>query len=190
MKTLIAPFLHLSTLWVQVTGTWCNLQCSHCLNTSGPKHPWLKSLESDAVKRVIKEAEQLGVKEIYFTGGEPFLHRDILELVAFSLGVAATTVLTNGTLIDESIAEALASLAAEARYSLEIRISVDEVDPERNDRIRGKGALAREMLREGLPAEFIETIRTGWWTTCMEILPARERARGKYGPLQANRRCA
>ncbi len=41
-------------------------------------------------------------------------------------------------------------------------------------------ALAHEMEAEGLPAEFVETIRTGWWTTCLEILPAKERARGKY----------
>ncbi len=40
--------------------------------------------------------------------------------------------------------------------------------------------LAREMEGEKLPVEFIETIRTGWWTTCLEILPAKERARGKY----------
>jgi len=42
------------------------------------------------------------------------------------------------------------------------------------------GALANEMRDERLPAEFIETIRTGWWTTCLEVLPQRERARGKY----------
>jgi len=41
-------------------------------------------------------------------------------------------------------------------------------------------ALAREMEAEGLPAEFIETIRSGWWTTCNEILPMKERRRGKY----------
>ena len=41
-------------------------------------------------------------------------------------------------------------------------------------------ALAREMTDEGLPPEFIETVRTGWWTTCLEILPAKERARGKF----------
>lgn len=40
--------------------------------------------------------------------------------------------------------------------------------------------LAREMEREKLPREFIETIRTGWWTTCLEILPAKERARGRF----------
>lgn len=41
-------------------------------------------------------------------------------------------------------------------------------------------ALAREMEAEGLPAEFAQTIRAGWWTTCLEILPAKERIRGKF----------
>ncbi len=41
-------------------------------------------------------------------------------------------------------------------------------------------ALAREMEAEKLPAEFIETIRTGWWTTCLEILPSKERRKGRY----------
>jgi predicted phosphodiesterase len=41
-------------------------------------------------------------------------------------------------------------------------------------------ALAREMEREGLPAEFVATIRTGWWTSCLESLPVKERARGRY----------
>lgn len=40
--------------------------------------------------------------------------------------------------------------------------------------------LAREIEREGLPPEFAETIRTGFWTTCLENLPSRERARGKF----------
>jgi hypothetical protein len=40
--------------------------------------------------------------------------------------------------------------------------------------------LAREMEEEGLPAEFRETLLTGWWTTCLEILPAKERAQGRY----------
>jgi predicted phosphodiesterase len=40
--------------------------------------------------------------------------------------------------------------------------------------------LAREMQAEALPAEFIETVLTGWWTTCLEILPAKERRRGRF----------
>jgi AdoMet-dependent heme synthase len=145
MRTPVAPFSHLSTLWVQVTGTWCNLQCVHCINASGPQSPWLKSLDTETVKRYIREAETLGVKEIYFTGGEPFLHEGILELLAFALQVAPTTILTNGTMIHGTMADALAALARQTPYSFEIRVSIDDVDPERNDRIRGKGAWAKAV---------------------------------------------
>ena len=41
-------------------------------------------------------------------------------------------------------------------------------------------SLAAQMRAEGLPEEFVETIVTGWWTTCLEILPAKERAAGRY----------
>jgi diadenosine tetraphosphatase ApaH/serine/threonine PP2A family protein phosphatase len=40
--------------------------------------------------------------------------------------------------------------------------------------------LAAEMRAERLPEEFVETILTGWWTTCLEVLPSRERRRGKF----------
>ena len=40
--------------------------------------------------------------------------------------------------------------------------------------------LAAEMRAEQLPEEFSETVRTGWWTTCLEVLPAKERKRGRY----------
>jgi len=40
--------------------------------------------------------------------------------------------------------------------------------------------LAREMRDERLPEEFVATILTGWWTTCLEVLPAKERERGQY----------
>jgi hypothetical protein len=41
-------------------------------------------------------------------------------------------------------------------------------------------SLAVEMRRERLPEEFVETVLTGWWTTCLEILPARERAASRF----------
>lgn len=41
-------------------------------------------------------------------------------------------------------------------------------------------ALADEMRVEELPEEFVETVLTGWWTTCLEILPARERASSRF----------
>jgi MoaA/NifB/PqqE/SkfB family radical SAM enzyme len=140
-----APFLRLSTLWIQITGTWCNLECAHCINASGPKHPWMRPMRAETVRAAIAEAERLGVRDIYFTGGEPFLHRDILALLKRSLEVAPTTVLTNGTLIDDATADALAAMAADSPYSLEIRVSVDDIDAARNDRIRGIGSWAKAV---------------------------------------------
>jgi organic radical activating enzyme len=140
-----APFVRLTALWIQLTGTWCNLECTHCLNASGPREPRLQPLDGETARRVIADAERLGVNEIYFTGGEPFLHKDILALLRLSLASAPTTVLTNGTVITETMADALAALARAAIYSLEIRVSLDDVDADLNDRIRGPGAWAKAV---------------------------------------------
>jgi sulfatase maturation enzyme AslB (radical SAM superfamily) len=152
------PFGGLETLWIQLTGTWCNLECAHCLNASGPRDPWLRPLAPSVVRSAIADAERLGVREIYFTGGEPFLHAEALPLIAESLAVAPTTVLTNGTLVDDEMADALTTLAQRARYSLEIRVSLDDVDEPVNDAVRGAGAwagaldaVARLVMRGLLP---------------------------------------
>jgi hypothetical protein len=141
----VAPFLRLSALWIQVTGTWCNLQCTHCINASGPTDPWLRPIAPEIARNAIRKADELGVKEIYFTGGEPFLHGEILALLADALAVAPTTVLTNGTLIDPAMADRLAGLARAAAYSLEIRVSLDDTDPGKNDRIRGAGSFDKAV---------------------------------------------
>jgi sulfatase maturation enzyme AslB (radical SAM superfamily) len=130
----------LHALWFQVTGLLCNLQCTHCLVDSSPGNDSLEFLDPGTVRRALAEAESLGVKEVYFTGGEPFLHRQLLTMLADALAVAPTTVLTNGTLVTERLAAGLAELAGRARYSLEIRVSLDHPDPARNDSVRGAGA--------------------------------------------------
>src|SRR5260370_7364088 len=94
----VAPFLRLSALWIQITGTWCNLECTHCINASGPSDPWLKPMAPEIARNAIREADELGVKEIYFTGGEPFLHGAILPLLAAALLVAPTPAPTTATL--------------------------------------------------------------------------------------------
>jgi MoaA/NifB/PqqE/SkfB family radical SAM enzyme len=135
----------LRALWFQITGTLCNLACRHCFNASGPRDPGLGSLDSAVVRRYIADAEALGVKEFYFTGGEPFLHPEILPLLEAALAVAPTTVLTNGTLIDGPLADRLAGIAADSSYSLEVRISIDAADEQANDAIRGTGSFAKAL---------------------------------------------
>jgi diadenosine tetraphosphatase ApaH/serine/threonine PP2A family protein phosphatase len=68
------------------------------------------------------------------------------------------------------------------------RVCYDLLEAEPHGRIRietrkvayDHARLAAEMRAEGLPEEFVETIVTGWWTTCLEILPARERQAGRH----------
>jgi MoaA/NifB/PqqE/SkfB family radical SAM enzyme len=152
------PLRRLSAVWIQVTGTWCNLQCTHCLNASGPVDPWMAPMAAADVERHVEDAARLGAREVYFTGGEPFLHPQILDLIAFALERMPTTVLTNGTLIGERLADRLADLASRARYSLEVRVSLDDPEREANDRVRGRGAFDRALRtiarlhRRGLPA--------------------------------------
>lgn len=138
-------FRELRALWFQLTGTLCNLACRHCFNASGPKEPWLGPLAAAVVRRHLAEAEALGVRELYFTGGEPFLHPEILPLLEDAMAVAPTTVLTNGTLIDEALADRLARVAAGSPYSLEIRISIDAPTAAANDAVRGHGAFAKAI---------------------------------------------
>jgi sulfatase maturation enzyme AslB (radical SAM superfamily) len=130
---------HLDNLWIQVSGTRCNLECRHCFNSSGPRETSFGLMTLDAVSQAIAAAAARAVREIYFTGGEPFLHPQLLEMVACALAVAPTTVLTNGLLISDRIADTLAALATEARYSLEVRVSLDGHTEEMNDAIRGRG---------------------------------------------------
>ena len=156
--TPTVPLTRLSAVWIQVTGTWCNLRCTHCLNASGPVDPWLAPMAADEVRWHVEEAARLGVREVYFTGGEPFLHPRILELLGHALERLPATVLTNGTLITERVADRLADLADRSRYSLEVRVSLDDPDREANDRVRGPGAFDRalraiaRLQRRGLPA--------------------------------------
>jgi hypothetical protein len=69
----------------------------------------------------------------------------MLTLLGDALEVAPTTVLTNGTLIDEGMADGLAALARRASYSLEVRVSLDDTDPETNDRVRGAGSFSKAV---------------------------------------------
>ena len=138
-----ANFHYLETLWFQVSGTLCNLRCNHCFISCSPENHNLEMLETEAVFRYLDEAQQLGVKEIYYTGGEPFLHQDFMKILKRTLRDFPVTVLTNGLLITSQRADQLREIAAASPYSLELRISLDDFDEERNDAARGKGTFRR-----------------------------------------------
>ena len=142
------PLEHLDTLWIQVAGTLCNLSCTHCFVSCGPgdlHHPLMERAE---VAARVAEGLALGVREIYFTGGEPFMHPDMVAILEDTLVHAPCTVLTNGTLFTSARLAALRGLASAGRYALEVRVSLDGRDAASHDAFRGAGSFERAL--EGL----------------------------------------
>jgi pyruvate-formate lyase-activating enzyme len=132
-----------SRLWLY-TNFDCNLRCDYCCVRSSPTAP-RRELGLGRVQRIAREAAELGVKEIFVTGGEPFLLEDIGAILIACAAAAPTTVLTNGMLFTGRRAETLRTLP---RDRVVLQISLDSPTPERHDLHRGPGTWAR--TREGI----------------------------------------
>src|SRR5271163_2843122 len=132
-----------SRLWLY-TNFDCNLHCDYCCVRSSPTAP-RRELGLARVQRIAREAAELGVKEIFVTGGEPFLLEDIGEILVSCAAAAPTTVLTNGMLFTGRRTESLGTLP---RDRIVLQISLDSATPEPHDLHRGPGTWAR--TREGI----------------------------------------
>jgi MoaA/NifB/PqqE/SkfB family radical SAM enzyme len=99
----------------------------------------------DQVLPYLVEAAHLGVKEFYFTGGEPFINPDLPKILEATLQIGPATVLTNATLFNSGLVDELAEMRDASKYSLELRVSIDGFCPETNDPIRGPGTFKRAM---------------------------------------------
>ena len=141
-----------SRLWLY-TNFDCNLHCDYCCVRSSPTVP-RRELGLERVQRIAREASQLGVKEIFITGGEPFLLEDIGEILLACAAAAPTTVLTNGMLFTGRRAEILRMLP---RDRIVLQISLDSATPARHDLHRGSGSWAR--TREGIQRARAEGFR-------------------------------
>jgi pyruvate-formate lyase-activating enzyme len=127
-----------SRLWLY-TNFDCNLSCDYCCVRSSPTAP-RRELGLGRVQRIARDAAELGVKEIFVTGGEPFLLEDIGEILVACAAAAPTTVLTNGMLFTGRRAESLRALS---RDRIVLQISLDSATPELHDLHRGPGTWAR-----------------------------------------------
>lgn len=141
----LVPLSHLDQLWFQVAGTLCNLSCHHCFISCTPKNDTFGFLTLEQVQSRLVESVPLGVKEYYFTGGEPFLNPEMTPILEETLRYGPATVLTNGTVLKEEWLTRLARAEAASIYSLEFRVSIDGFSAETNDPIRGDGTFARAM---------------------------------------------
>ena len=157
----------LDELWFQVAGTVCNLRCKHCFISCAPDNHSHWFMEREKVQGYLRESAELGVKEYYFTGGEPFMHREMEGILEDTLAYGPASVLTNATLMPERRAGELARIRDASPYTLELRVSLDGVTAEMNDAIRGEGMFERCL--EGVE----RLVRHGFLPilTCMRSWP-------------------
>jgi len=90
----------------------CNLNCIHCYANAG-RGATLEQLSTGEALRLIQEVAELGAKAIVFTGGEPLMRCDILDLIEYTSDIGLKPILaTNGTLLNDDIIKRLKDVDA------------------------------------------------------------------------------
>lgn len=153
-------------LWFQVSGTLCNIACDHCFISCSPTNHNFEIMSLKQVRGYLEESVDMGVKEYYFTGGEPFLNKEIVDILELALSYGPVTVLTNGMLLKEKQIAQLAKAERDSIFSLEFRVSIDGYNAEMNDAIRGQGVFDKAMAGMRLLIDYdflpIITITQTW----------------------------
>ena len=152
-ETLIAQLHH--GLDAPICLTWeltyaCNLQCVHCLSSSGVRDP--RELSTEQAKALIDELARLQVFYVNLGGGEPMVRRDFFDIIEYAtrrgVGVKFST---NGAFIDGRVARRLAAM-----FYVDVQVSIDGLDAPTNDAVRGEGshAMARRAMDNLAAANF------------------------------------
>ncbi len=137
----------------------CNLHCKHCYATAGK--PWKDELTTEEAKHAIDIFDRAGVTIIAFSGGEPLVRPDIMELARYATDKGIyVAIATNGTLITKKKAKEMKEAGVQF-----VQISLDGIDAETHDSFRGvKGAFDKTVqgiknaVAEGFFVEISTTV--------------------------------
>ncbi len=149
-------------LWMY-TNFHCNLACDYCCVSSSPKAA-PRELSAETVAEVVRQSRETGMREIYLTGGEPFMSKEIGAIVETCVAAAPTVMLTNGMLFHGARRRLLEAMP---RAGLVLQISVDSATFEVHDRHRGTGSWAKatagiRLARElGFRVRLASTVSAG-----------------------------
>lgn len=139
----------LETLWFN-TGTLCNIECANCYILSSPTNDALVYLTVAEITSYLDEIDALGwdVREIGFTGGEPFMNPDMgaMAEVALDRGFEVL-ILTNAMrpMMRKTVRAKIADLAARYPEKLTLRVSIDHYSARLHDAERGAGTFEKTL---------------------------------------------
>lgn len=169
----------LREVWLH-TNNSCNLTCGHCLVSSGPDGD--KGATPEVLRGWAQQALDLGVRRYFLTGGEPFLRKDLPDLIEWLLSHEDTEVcvLTNGMLFTP---DRLARLCALPQDRFRVQISLDGSTPALNDPTRGAGSFDKIVagIARAAEAGLSVTVSTVVMAANEEDLPDVTRLLGTLG---------
>lgn len=177
------------TLWFN-TGTLCNIECRNCYIVSSPSNDRLVYITADEVSEYLDqiEARGWGVREIGFTGGEPFMNPEMIEMARRALDRGyEVLILTNAMrpMMRRGMRDGLVALARTHGSRLTLRVSLDHFREEFHDEERGPGTWRRtiegmEWLRDA-GIRMAVAGRTVWGDTEAESRTGYARLFAEYG---------
>ena len=138
------------TLWFN-TGTLCNITCPNCYIHSSPSNDRLVYISSQEVVHFLDQISERNwpVREIGFTGGEPFMNPEMIDLAQVSLSRGyQVLILTNAMkpMMRKSMQNGLVTLQSKFTEQLMLRISLFHWSAEKHDSERGKGSFSKTLM--------------------------------------------
>lgn len=136
----VVALTHLTTLWFN-TGSLCNITCVNCYMDSSPKNDALAYITLAEMRTYLDEidAGHMQVEEIAFTGGEPFMNPDIIDMLGEALARGyRVLVLSNAMKPMHQKRARLLDLKQRYGKALSIRVSVDHFTRTKHEDVRGK----------------------------------------------------
>ena len=141
----------LDELWFH-SGTACNLDCPFCLEGSRPGDTRLQRITLADVRPLMDAAVGLGVRQFSFTGGEPFVVKDMVAILEHAASLRPCLVLTNGTAPVVRRLTQIRKLAGSA-HPIAFRVSLDYADESRHD--AGRALAVGDDLGRGQEVELL-----------------------------------
>ena len=138
----VVTLTNLRTLWFN-TGSLCNITCQDCYMDSSPTNDRLAYLKLSDVEKYLAEIkkENLSVEEIAFTGGEPFMNKDLIEMMESALQKKfRVLVLTNAMKPFHNKRNQLVKLLKLYPNKLRLRVSIDHFTKILHEVVRGDGS--------------------------------------------------
>ena len=141
----VVELKELKNLFLQLSSKACNLKCKNCYIERNPLKNEEDFIPIEKIKENLSILKGRRINSLYLTGGEPLLHPDFNQILRMCLKITNTTVMSNGTMINDKKARFLRKIDDESQFETIYRISLDSTNELENDEMRGRGSYRKAL---------------------------------------------